>query len=100
MRPVVADTELDLLSLAISLAYPIGDLILIGVAMGLLTTPGARTASFALLGGESRAAGRGRHDLCAADARGHLRARQRPRHLYLVSYVLFGASRSIRRCAG
>ena len=50
MRPVVADSELDLLSLSISLAYPIADLILIGVAMGLLTTPGARTRSFLMLG--------------------------------------------------
>jgi diguanylate cyclase (GGDEF)-like protein len=49
MQPQLAGTELDPLSLAISLAYPIADLILIGVAMGLLTTPGARTPSFRLL---------------------------------------------------
>ena len=36
-------------SLGISLAYPLADLLLIGVAMGLLTTPGARTTSFRLL---------------------------------------------------
>jgi hypothetical protein len=50
MRPQVVDTELDLLSLSISLAYPIADLILIGVAMGLLTTPGARSPAFLMLG--------------------------------------------------
>jgi len=49
MQPVVADSELDPLSLWISLSYPLADLLLIGVAMGLLTTPGARTASFRLL---------------------------------------------------
>lgn len=50
MQPQVAAAELDPLSLAISLSYPIADLLLIGVAMGLLTTPGARTTSFRLLG--------------------------------------------------
>ena len=49
MQPQVVGAELDPLSLAISLAYPIADLIVIGVAMGLLTTPGARTPSFRLL---------------------------------------------------
>ncbi|MFP5341695.1 MAG: diguanylate cyclase domain-containing protein [Candidatus Limnocylindria bacterium] len=49
MQPVVADSELDPLSLWISLSYPLADLLLIGVAVGLLTTPGARTASFRLL---------------------------------------------------
>lgn len=50
MRPQVVGMELDPLSLAIVLAYPIADLLLIGVAMGLLTTPGARTTSFRVLG--------------------------------------------------
>jgi diguanylate cyclase (GGDEF)-like protein len=50
MQPQFVGTELDPLSLGISLAYPIADLLLIGVAMGLLTTPGARTTSFRLLG--------------------------------------------------
>jgi diguanylate cyclase (GGDEF)-like protein len=49
IRPLTVDTELDALSLAISLAYPIADLLLIGVAMGLLTTPGARTPAFRML---------------------------------------------------
>ncbi len=49
MQPQIVGAELDPLSLAITLAYPLGDLILIGVAMGLLTTPGARTSSFRLL---------------------------------------------------
>ncbi len=50
IRPLTVDTELDSLSLAISLAYPVADLLLIGVAMGLLTTPGARTPAFRMLG--------------------------------------------------
>lgn len=92
MRPVIADTELDLLSLSISLAYPIGDVILIGVAMGLLTTDGARTASFGLL-----AASLG--SLVVADMiyafqslEGTYVAGATLDNLYLVSYVLFGAS--------
>jgi diguanylate cyclase (GGDEF)-like protein len=50
MRPQVADMDLDALSFSITLAYPIADLVLIGVAMGLLATPGARSPAFLLLG--------------------------------------------------
>jgi diguanylate cyclase (GGDEF)-like protein len=92
MRPVVADTELDMLSLSISLAYPIADIILIGVAMGLLTTPGARTASFAMLGSSLAA-------LVVADMIYALQTLEGTYvsgsildTLYLVSYLLFGAS--------
>jgi diguanylate cyclase (GGDEF)-like protein len=49
IQPQVVGTDLDATSLLISLAYPVADLILIGVAMGLLTTPGARTPSFQML---------------------------------------------------
>jgi FOG: GGDEF domain len=49
IQPQVAGSELDTLSLGISLAYPVADLVLIGVALGLLTTPGTRTASFRFL---------------------------------------------------
>ncbi len=49
IQPQLVGTELDPLSLAITLAYPVADLLLIGVAMGLLTTPGARTSSFGML---------------------------------------------------
>jgi diguanylate cyclase (GGDEF)-like protein len=49
IQPQVAVADIDPLSLAISLAYPLADLLLIGVAMGLVTTPGARTVSFRLL---------------------------------------------------
>jgi diguanylate cyclase (GGDEF)-like protein len=92
MRPVIGDTELDALSLSISLAYPIGDVILIGVAMGLLTTAGARTVSFALL-----AASLG--TLVVADMiyafqslEGTYVSGGTLDNLYLVSYILFGAS--------
>jgi diguanylate cyclase (GGDEF)-like protein len=50
IQPQIVGVELDPLGIFISLAYPIADLLLIGVAMGLLTTPGARTTSFRLLG--------------------------------------------------
>jgi diguanylate cyclase (GGDEF)-like protein len=92
MRPLVADTELDLLPMAISLAYPIGDLILLGVAMGLLTTPGARTASFALLGASLAS-------LVVADIMYALQTLDGTYvsgspldALYLAAYILFGAS--------
>ena len=49
MQPQLADSHLNPLELAITMAYPTMDLLLIGAAFGLLTTPGARTRSFALL---------------------------------------------------
>jgi diguanylate cyclase (GGDEF)-like protein len=49
IQPQLAAADLDPLALAISLAYPVFDLLLIGVAMGLLVTPGARTPSFLML---------------------------------------------------
>lgn len=47
--PLAAELDPDPLSLGIALAYPIFDLLLIGVATGLLTTPGGRMMSFRLL---------------------------------------------------
>jgi len=48
--PVLAGAaELDPLGLAISLAYPLADLLLIGVAFTFLATPGSRSPSFVLL---------------------------------------------------
>jgi diguanylate cyclase (GGDEF)-like protein len=49
IQPLAVISEVDSLSMAISLAYPLADLLLIGVALGLLTTPGARTPAFRLL---------------------------------------------------
>ena len=39
IQPQLVGTDLDALYVGISLAYPVADLLLIGVAMGLLTTP-------------------------------------------------------------
>jgi diguanylate cyclase (GGDEF)-like protein len=92
MRPVVADTELDTMSLLISLAYPVADVILVGVALGLLTTPGARTTSFAMLGASLSL-------LVIADIVYALQTLEGTYvsgspldSVYLLSYVLFGAS--------
>lgn len=49
LGPLTASGEPDPISFAISLAYPIGDLLLIGMALGLVMTPGARSPSFRLL---------------------------------------------------
>ena len=48
LSPIV-QTAGDPLELAISVAYPLGDLIVIGVAIGMLATPGARSPAFGLL---------------------------------------------------
>jgi diguanylate cyclase (GGDEF)-like protein len=49
MEPSLVGADTDPLALAISAAYPICDVLLIGVLMGLLVTPGARTTAFVLL---------------------------------------------------
>ncbi len=49
LGPLVQATDPDPLSFAISIAYPIGDLLLIGLALGLVMTPGARSPAFRLL---------------------------------------------------
>ena len=48
VRPVL-DAADDPVSLLVTAAYPLGDLVVLGVAIGLLSTPGARTPSFVLL---------------------------------------------------
>jgi diguanylate cyclase (GGDEF)-like protein len=49
IAPLAAVSDPDPLGFTVSLAYPIGDLLLIGVAMGLATSPGARVPSFWLI---------------------------------------------------
>lgn len=100
IRPLVIGSELDTLSLAISLAYPVADVLLIGVAMGLLTTPGARTTSFQMLAV-------GLVGLLVADQiyalqnlEGTYAAGGLLDSLYLIAYVTFGiavAHPSMRR---
>jgi diguanylate cyclase (GGDEF)-like protein len=92
MRPVVADTELDLLSLTISLLYPIADLILVGVALGLLTTPGARTPSFAMLGASLASLVVADQIYALQALEGTYVAGSALDSVYLVAYLLFGAS--------
>jgi diguanylate cyclase (GGDEF)-like protein len=47
--PLAAALDPEPLAFAISLAYPVMDVVLIGVCIGLLAAPGARTSSFRLL---------------------------------------------------
>ena len=49
LGPLVATSDPDPLSFAIGVAYPVGDLLLIGMALGLVMTPGAKSASFLFL---------------------------------------------------
>ena len=49
MRPIAADDSLDLTGQLVSLAYPLADVVLLAMLARLLTSPGARTASFRLL---------------------------------------------------
>ena len=49
LGPLAAYADPEPVSFAVSVAYPIGDLLLIGMALGLVMTPGARTVAFRLL---------------------------------------------------
>jgi diguanylate cyclase (GGDEF)-like protein len=50
MKPIAADPSLSLLERLISLAYPLGDVLLLVMVARLATSPGARTATYRLLG--------------------------------------------------
>jgi diguanylate cyclase (GGDEF)-like protein len=92
MRPQVVGSELDMLSLSITLAYPIADLLLIGVAMGLLTTPGARTPAFAMLGASLACLLVADQVYALQTLEGSYVSGSLVDNLYLASYLLFGAS--------
>jgi diguanylate cyclase (GGDEF)-like protein len=49
LGPLAATLDPEPLAFAISLAYPIGDLVLLGMALTLAVTPGAKGVSFRLL---------------------------------------------------
>jgi diguanylate cyclase (GGDEF)-like protein len=92
IQPQVGATDLEVLSLTISLAYPVGDLILIGVALGLLATPGARTPSFLMLAASLGC-------ILVADQVYAVQTLDQTYvtggsldSLYLASYILFGAA--------
>lgn len=51
LGPLAGAADPEPIPFAISVAYPVGDLLLIGMVLGLVMTPGARSASFQLLVG-------------------------------------------------
>jgi diguanylate cyclase (GGDEF)-like protein len=92
VEPQLVDSELDTLSLAISLAYPLADLLLIGVAMGFLTTPGARARSFQLLGVSLGVLLLADQIYALQNLDGTYVSGGPIDSLYLLSYILFGAA--------
>lgn len=50
MRPALVDGSSSVLERTVGLAYPLGDILLLGVLVRLATSPGARTLAFVLLG--------------------------------------------------
>jgi diguanylate cyclase (GGDEF)-like protein len=92
IQPQMVGTDLDPLSVAISLAYPVMDLLLIGVAMGLLTTPGARTTSFRLLAGSLVMLVVADQIYAIQTLDGSYVSGGPLDSLYLVAYLMFGAS--------
>ncbi|MGP1673786.1 MAG: diguanylate cyclase domain-containing protein [Candidatus Limnocylindrales bacterium] len=102
IQPQAVVADIDTLSLGISLAYPIADLILIGVAMGLVTTPGARTPAYRLLGLSLVLTLVGDQIYAVQTLEGSYVSGGPVDSLYLVAYLLFGASalhRSMQRLA-
>ena len=92
IQPQMGGTDIDSLSLGITLAYPLADLLLIGFAMGLLTTPGARTTSFRLLGASLVALVVADHVYAVQNLDGSYVAGGPIDTLYLIAYLTFGAS--------
>jgi diguanylate cyclase (GGDEF)-like protein len=50
MKPIAEDPSLSLSERLVSLAYPLGDVLLLAMVARLATSPGARTAAYRLLG--------------------------------------------------
>ncbi len=92
IQPQLVGAELDTLSLAITLAYPIADLLLIGVAMGLLTTPGARSSSFRLLAVSLVALLVADQIYALQTLDGTYASGGLLDNIYLIAYILFGVS--------
>ena len=92
IEPQLAGTELDAIGLGISLAYPLADLLLIGFAMGLLTTPGARTPSFRILGASFVVLLLADQLYALQNLDGTYVSGGPIDALYLASYLLFGAA--------
>jgi diguanylate cyclase (GGDEF)-like protein len=92
IQPQLGSTDIDALSLAISLAYPVADLLLIGVALGLLTTPGARTHSFRMLGVSLLLLLVADQVYALQNLEGSYVSGGLIDNVYLVAYLLFGAS--------
>jgi diguanylate cyclase (GGDEF)-like protein len=92
IQPQLAAADIDALSLGISLAYPVADLLLIGVAMGLLTTPGARTVAYRLLGGSLLMLLVADQVYALQNLEGSYVSGGPIDTVYLLSYLAFGAS--------
>ena len=92
IQPQLGASDIDTLSLTISLAYPVADLLLIGFAMSLLTTPGARTVSFRLLGASLLLLLVADQVYAVQNLEGTYISGGPIDTVYLAAYILFGAS--------
>jgi diguanylate cyclase (GGDEF)-like protein len=50
IRPLAADSSLSLLARTVSIAYPVGDIVLLSMLVRLMLGPGARNAAFRAIG--------------------------------------------------
>jgi signal transduction histidine kinase len=90
MVPYVQDTSLGLVELIVSLAYPVGDVLLLALAARLATTPGRRTPAFRLLIANLAMTMAADTIFSALALRGASTAVTDG--MYLVAYLLLGAS--------
>ena len=93
VRPVL-DSADDPISLIVTAAYPLGDLVILGVAIGLLSTPGARTTSLRPPDRLDRHAVRRRHRVRVPGRVGDVRRRRRARQPVAVLVHRHGLGRA------
>jgi diguanylate cyclase (GGDEF)-like protein len=99
LMPAAATADSEPMAFAISVAYPLGDLLLIGMALALAVTPGSRGASFALLIGSLVVMLVGDLVFALQTAEGTYVDGSWLDAAWIASYVLFAASTAHRTMA-
>ncbi|GAB7191523.1 hypothetical protein NUM3379_22310 [Kineococcus sp. NUM-3379] len=97
LGPTLADPDAGLLTTAVAAAYPLGGVLVVGLLVRLLTTPGARTASFRLLAAAALALLGGDAGFQLSELHGltevlGVDAYAAANVLFAASYLLFGAA--------
>ncbi|WP_167583855.1 putative bifunctional diguanylate cyclase/phosphodiesterase [Kineococcus rubinsiae] len=90
--PVFGDPDSGLLVKAVGVAYPLGDILLVGLLVRLVTTPGARTPAFRLLTAGALLLPAADSLFLVQESVGSASLAHVADALWLGSYLLFGAA--------